>query len=80
MRTFIWQNIADELNLNAIRREKLSVYTFGSKTPLEKTYDVALITLENKNFPESKVELEALVTDEICCSNIPPPLNLIWYH
>ncbi|CAL1264767.1 unnamed protein product [Larinioides sclopetarius] len=56
--------------------KKLSVFTFGNKTPKEKMYDVVKITLENKNSPKSKIEIEALVTEEICGSNIPPPPNL----
>ncbi|GFY76965.1 integrase catalytic domain-containing protein [Trichonephila inaurata madagascariensis] len=59
--------------LPAIRKEKLSVYTFGNKTPIEKDYDVVKLTLKNKDSPNLKIDIEALVTDQISPANIPPP-------
>ncbi|PRD24836.1 UNVERIFIED_CONTAM: hypothetical protein NCL1_42626 [Trichonephila clavipes] len=59
--------------LPAIRKEKLSVYTFGNKTPLEKDYDVVKLTLENKDSQNLKIDIEALVIDQILAANIPPP-------
>ncbi|XP_054706599.1 uncharacterized protein LOC129216409 [Uloborus diversus] len=73
MRSFTTQNIANKLKCKVLRKEKLSVYTFGSKTPIEKHYDVIKLTLINRNSPDLKIEIELLVTDEISGSNIPPP-------
>ncbi|XP_054706547.1 uncharacterized protein LOC129216358 [Uloborus diversus] len=73
MRSFTTQNIANKLKCKVLRKEKLSVYTFGSKTPIEKYYDVIKLTLINRNTPDLKIEIELLVTDEISGSNIPPP-------
>ncbi|XP_054716905.1 uncharacterized protein LOC129226328 [Uloborus diversus] len=73
MRSFTTQNIANKLKCKVLRKEKLSVYTFGSKTPIEKYYDVIKLTLINRNSPDLKIEIEVLVTDEISGSNIPPP-------
>ncbi|XP_054709142.1 uncharacterized protein LOC129218845 [Uloborus diversus] len=73
MRSFTTQNIANKLKCQVLRKEKLSVYTFGSKIPIEKQYDVIKLTLINRNSPDLKIEIEALVTNEISGSNIPPP-------
>ncbi|GFX70349.1 uncharacterized protein TNCV_968211 [Trichonephila clavipes] len=57
--------------LPAIRKEKLSVYTFANKTPIEKDYDVVKLTLKNKGSPNLKIDIEALVTGQISVANIP---------
>lgn len=41
-------------------------------TPIQKIYDIVEIKLENKIFPSSKLSIEALVTNEITGSHIPP--------
>lgn len=40
MRTFLTQEVANQLNLWEISKEKLSVFTFGNKNLIEKTYEV----------------------------------------
>ena len=60
MRSFLCQKIDDKLNLNVMRKEKMSVFTLGNKTPIEKLYNVAKVTLENKDNPEYKIQIEAL--------------------
>ena len=61
MRSFLCQKIADKLNLNVVRKEKLAVFIFGIKTPIEKLYNIVKVTLENKDYPESKIQTEALL-------------------
>ncbi|GFX66492.1 integrase catalytic domain-containing protein [Trichonephila clavipes] len=73
MRSFITKKLSNYLGFPAIRKEKLSVYTFGNKTPIEKDYDVVKLTLKNKDSPNLKIDLEALVTDQISVANIPAP-------
>ncbi|GFY70408.1 uncharacterized protein TNIN_258131 [Trichonephila inaurata madagascariensis] len=73
MRSFITKKLSNCLGLPAIRKEKLSVYTFGNKTPLEKDYDVVKLTLKNKDLPNLKLDIDALVTDQISVTNIPSP-------
>ena len=46
------------------------------KPPIDKLYNVVTVILENKDYPESKIQIEALMTDEIFGSGIPPYLNL----
>ncbi|GBM41746.1 hypothetical protein AVEN_173141-1 [Araneus ventricosus] len=48
MRSFVDKNIACKLKLPVIRRESLSVFTFGNKSPIKKTFDVVRIVLENR--------------------------------
>lgn len=49
MRTFVSRIISNKLRLKILRKEKLLIFTFGSKTPIQnKNYDVVKIKLENK--------------------------------
>ena len=48
--------------------------------PIKKIYDVVLIMLENKDISNSKVEQDALVTDEVCYFKIPPVSESKWYY
>ncbi|GFU21992.1 integrase catalytic domain-containing protein [Nephila pilipes] len=61
------------LKLPVIRKEKLSVYSFGDTSPVEKTFNVVKIRLENKDDPNSYLEIEALETEKISAAHIPPP-------
>lgn len=70
---FLTQEIANELHLPVIRKAKLSYFTFGKKNPLEKIYEVVKLTIENKNLPNSKLDIEALVTDQISVTEVLPP-------
>ncbi|GFY79213.1 integrase_H2C2 domain-containing protein [Trichonephila inaurata madagascariensis] len=47
------------------REENLLVYTFGSRTPIQKKYEVVEITLCNLNDPVNTITIEALLTDVI---------------
>ncbi|GFX33333.1 integrase catalytic domain-containing protein [Trichonephila clavipes] len=73
MRSFITKKLSNCLGFPAIRKEKLLAYTFGNKTPIEKDYDVVKLTLKNKDSPNLKIDIEALVTDQISAANIPSP-------
>ncbi|XP_054711322.1 uncharacterized protein LOC129220912 [Uloborus diversus] len=73
MKSFITQELANKLDLEVIRKEKLSVYTFGITAPIQKTYDVIRLVLEHRSSPNSRIEVELLVTDHILGSDIPPP-------
>ncbi|GBL77967.1 hypothetical protein AVEN_143292-1 [Araneus ventricosus] len=71
MRSFVDKDIACKLKLPVIRRESLSVYTFGNKSPIKKTFDVVRIVLENREKPDFSVKIEALVTEQISGSDLP---------
>ncbi|GBL94651.1 hypothetical protein AVEN_83970-1 [Araneus ventricosus] len=72
MRSFVDKDIACKLKLPVIRRENLSVFTFGNKSPIKKTFDVVKIELENREKPDFSVKIEALVTEQISGSDLPP--------
>ncbi|GBM06747.1 hypothetical protein AVEN_62991-1 [Araneus ventricosus] len=72
MRSFVDKDIACKLKLPVIRRESLSVFTFGNKSPIKKTFDVVKIELENREKPDFSVKIEALVTEQISGSDLPP--------
>ncbi|GBM89319.1 hypothetical protein AVEN_120892-1 [Araneus ventricosus] len=61
-RCFLKKEIADEMKLPVIRREKLLVYVFGSRDTIEK---VVQFTLCNSRDPEKSIKIEALLTDVI---------------
>ncbi|GFS77659.1 integrase catalytic domain-containing protein [Nephila pilipes] len=65
-RSFVERKFSRLLKLPVIRKEKLSVYSFGDTSPVEKTFNVVKIRLENKDDPNSYLEIEALETEKIC--------------
>ncbi|GFT27433.1 integrase catalytic domain-containing protein [Trichonephila clavipes] len=73
-RSFVERKFSRLLKLPVIRKEKLSIYSFGDKSPVEKTFNVVKIRLENKeDDPNSYLEIEALETEKISAAHIPPP-------
>ncbi|XP_054708165.1 uncharacterized protein LOC129217975 [Uloborus diversus] len=64
-RSWIRRSLADCLKLNSIRKERLSVFSFGSVRPVEKIYDVAEIKLTNRYDPNKIIQFEVLITDTI---------------
>ncbi|GBN23244.1 hypothetical protein AVEN_1015-1 [Araneus ventricosus] len=52
--------------------ESLSVFAFGNKSPIKKTFDVVRIVLENREKPDFSVKIEALVTEQFSGSDLPP--------
>jgi len=73
MKSFITKDVADKLRLTVVKKEKLSVFAFGGKSPIEKNFDVVKITLKSRYSPETKIEIEELVNDQISGCDIPPP-------
>ncbi|KAF8778929.1 hypothetical protein HNY73_015603 [Argiope bruennichi] len=56
-------------------KEKLLVYTFGSRDQIGKTYEVVKFTLCNPRDPEKSIEMEALLYDVISSSPFKVPPN-----
>ncbi|GFT98235.1 reverse transcriptase domain-containing protein [Trichonephila clavipes] len=77
MRSFITREISRQLKLPVVRKETLSVYSFGAKQATEKTYNVVKVIIENRDEPTLNIEIEALETDQITATNIPVPSNNI---
>ncbi|GFT90436.1 integrase catalytic domain-containing protein [Nephila pilipes] len=72
-RSFVERKFSRLLKLPVIRKEKLLVYSFGDTSLVEKTFNVVKIRLENKDDPNSYLEIEALETEKISAAHIPPP-------
>ncbi|GFV60180.1 integrase catalytic domain-containing protein [Trichonephila clavipes] len=72
-RSFVERKFSRLLKLPVIRKEKLSIYSFRDKSPVEKTFIVVKIRLENEDDPNSSLEIEALETGKISAAHIPPP-------
>lgn len=64
-RSFLKRDLALQMKLPIIRQESLLVYTFGSREPIQKTYDVVQCILSNCSDPEKSITIEALLSDVI---------------
>ncbi|GFS88493.1 uncharacterized protein TNCV_1461331 [Trichonephila clavipes] len=62
---FLKKTVASEMKLPVKREENLLVYTFGSRTPIQKIYEVVEIALCNLNDPVNTITIETLITDVI---------------
>ena len=65
-KTFIRQDLANKLKLKPLKKEKLCVYTFSKRNPIESEFDCVNITLKSMYAPHKFINVEALVTKEIC--------------
>ncbi|XP_054724195.1 uncharacterized protein LOC129234242 [Uloborus diversus] len=72
-RSWITKSLASRLKLNIVRRERLSVYSFGSVKTSERIYEVAKLKLSNRNNSESSIEIEVLVTQTITSASLAVP-------
>ncbi|XP_054717257.1 uncharacterized protein LOC129226651 [Uloborus diversus] len=72
-RSFVDRKFSRLLKLPIIRKENLTVYSFGDKSPIEKTFNVVKIRLENKEDLNLYLEIEALEIEKISAAHIPPP-------
>lgn len=60
------------MRLKILRQEKIPVLIFGLKMSIQKFYDIGEFKLENKHFPNSRLNIEALVTKKISAYDISP--------
>ncbi|XP_055948609.1 uncharacterized protein LOC129981696 [Argiope bruennichi] len=77
MRTFITREVSEKLKLKVIRKESLSVYSFGAKQAKEHSYNIVRVELKNREDPSLSIEVEALVTENISATTLPAPNNNI---
>ncbi|KFM77345.1 hypothetical protein X975_06234, partial [Stegodyphus mimosarum] len=73
MRSFITKNVSSKMDLRIVRKESLSVYSFGDKTALEKTFNVVKAKLENISNPKLSIYVEFLEVENISNALISPP-------
>ncbi|GFS93267.1 DUF1758 domain-containing protein [Nephila pilipes] len=64
-RTFILREVAEALNLEPIRKERLLLYSFGKKNPEPSDFDLVQLQLKNPYNPNDGIPIEALITQHI---------------
>ncbi|GFS66666.1 DUF1758 domain-containing protein [Nephila pilipes] len=64
-RTFILREVAEALNLEPIRKERLLLYSFGKKNPEPSDFDLVQLQLKNPHNPNHRIPIEALITQHI---------------
>ncbi|GFS79601.1 transposon Ty3-G Gag-Pol polyprotein [Nephila pilipes] len=64
-RTFILREVAEALNLEPIRKERLLLYSFGKKNPEPSNFDLVQLQLKNPHNPNHRIPIEALITQHI---------------
>ncbi|GFT24804.1 DUF1758 domain-containing protein, partial [Nephila pilipes] len=64
-RTFILREVAEALNLEPIRKERLLLYSFGGRNPEPSNFDLVQLQLKNPHNPNHRIPIEALITQHI---------------
>ncbi|KAF8769854.1 hypothetical protein HNY73_017453 [Argiope bruennichi] len=72
-RSWCTRSLANCLKLKSIRKERLSVFFFGSVEPVERTYDVEVITLISRYDPDQLISVEVLIVDTIATTPMAIP-------
>ncbi|GFQ79205.1 n-acetylgalactosamine-6-sulfatase, partial [Trichonephila clavata] len=72
-RCWITKRFADTMKLKILRKERLSVFSFGSNNAVGKIYNVAKIELCNRNNCAQFIKIEALITHTITVAPIVSP-------
>jgi hypothetical protein len=76
-RSWCTKSLADFLKLTPVRKEKLSVFSFGSARPNEKLFDVGYVNLTSRYDPKKCIQIEVLITDTITAAPISVPNNSV---
>ncbi|GBN76695.1 hypothetical protein AVEN_258577-1 [Araneus ventricosus] len=72
-RTFIKRETADFLGLKVICREELLIYAFGNRIRKRQIYDVVQLSLRNRKDPSRKIQISAVVIEDITVGEIEVP-------
>ncbi|KFM71288.1 hypothetical protein X975_00963, partial [Stegodyphus mimosarum] len=72
-RSWCTKSLANGLKLKSIRKERLSVFSFGSAKPTEKLYDVVELKLSSRYNPNQCIQIEVLVADTITAASVSVP-------
>ncbi|GFW55545.1 DUF1758 domain-containing protein [Trichonephila clavipes] len=72
-RSFVLKSTSEKFNFPILRKENLSICTFGAKETETKTLNVVKIKLKNRDDPNLCIETEAVQTDYISITNLPTP-------
>ncbi|XP_055924489.1 uncharacterized protein LOC129956586 [Argiope bruennichi] len=69
-KSFLRSDLKQALNLKPIRQEKLLIYTFSKREPIEKIFEVVRLRIRSKFPPYQFPNIEALASDEITGADI----------
>ncbi|GBN54689.1 hypothetical protein AVEN_8768-1, partial [Araneus ventricosus] len=72
-RTFIKREAADLLGLKVICREELLIYEFGNRIGKRQIYDVVQLSLLNRQDPLRKIQISAVVIEDVTVGEIEVP-------
>ncbi|GFV77242.1 DUF1758 domain-containing protein [Trichonephila clavipes] len=72
-RSFVLKSTSEKFNFPILRKENLSICTFGAKEAETKTLNIVKIKLKNRDDPNLCIEIEAVETEHISITNLPTP-------
>ncbi|GFU33102.1 uncharacterized protein TNCV_4156451 [Trichonephila clavipes] len=72
-RSFVLKSTSEKFNFPILRKENLSICTFGAKETETKTLNIVNIKLKNRDDPNLCIEIEAVETEHISITNLPNP-------
>ncbi|GFW70093.1 uncharacterized protein TNCV_2215461 [Trichonephila clavipes] len=72
-RSFVLKSTSEKFDFPILRKENLSICTFGAKETETKTLNIVKIKLKNRDDPNLCIEIEAVETEHISITNLPTP-------
>ncbi|KAF8790097.1 hypothetical protein HNY73_005172 [Argiope bruennichi] len=77
-RSWCTRSLANCLKLKSIRKERLSVFSFGSVELVERTYNFGVISLISRYDPDQLISVEVLIADTITTDPVAIPNADVW--
>ncbi|KAL7881123.1 hypothetical protein SRHO_G00033770 [Serrasalmus rhombeus] len=71
--SFVHKNVVKELQLPVTRQGTLTLHTFGSSTPTTVSRNIVKLSLENVWDKQQRIEIEAVVTPQVCTALMKVP-------
>ncbi|GFX19923.1 uncharacterized protein TNCV_1434831 [Trichonephila clavipes] len=72
-RSFVLKSTSEKFNFPILRKENLSICTFGAKETETKTLNIVKIKFKNRDDPNLCIEIQAVETEHISITNLPTP-------
>ncbi|GFY52386.1 DUF1758 domain-containing protein [Trichonephila inaurata madagascariensis] len=70
-RSFVLKSTSEKFNFPILRKENLSICTFGAKETEIKTLNIVKIKLKNRDDPNVCIAIEAVETEHISITHLP---------
>lgn len=71
--SFVHEDVVKELQLPVTRQGTLTLHTFGSFTPTTVSHNIVKLSLENVWHKQQRIEIEAVVTPQVCTALMKVP-------